>query len=189
MSAYQEKTNSVVVPKNTGVEGFIKTLRGILSLPRVQSINIDAKGKVQYTRYVREGETDSPLGVDYTNIEPWSIIRNGHLDELNYRNGEPATNVIAAMFDKVACEGLTPIAFATGADTDLWSWHQRTAGVTLTKTNSIYGLPVYMDRQMPDYSLVLCAAYVKGGLSDCHRFISTSMGADPGVPETTVSIL
>lgn len=186
---YHERVSEVVVPKNTGIDGFIKTLKGILTLPHVQSIQIDAKGKIQYARYVREGEPDSSLTIDYTELEPWNIIRNGQLEELHYRDGEPATNVIAAMFNRVAREGLTPIAFATGADTHLWDWHLRTAGVELSRTASIYGLPIYTDRQIPDYSLVLCASYIRGSLSDCHRFIVTSMGTGADAPETTVSIL
>lgn len=186
---YQEKTSSVMVPKNTGIDGFLKTLRNILTLPRVQGIRIDAKGKIDYTRYVREGEPDNPITVDYSELEPWAIIRNGTIEELYHKESTPATNVIAAMFNWVAREGLTPVAFASGVETNFWQWHRQTAGVELSRTSSVYGLPLYTDRQMPDYSLVLCAGYVKGGLVDCHRFIMTTMGSTVTPPETTVSIL
>lgn len=190
MDTYEQKTSSISVPKSTGVEGFLKTLRSILTLPRVQSINIDASGKVSYTRYVRDGEPDNAVGVDYTGLEPWSIIRNGDLDELSYEPGLPAPSVIASMFNRVTSEGLVPVAFATGAGSHLWKWHEDTSGVRLVHKASAYGLPILTDRQMPDYSLVLCAAFVRGSLVDCHRFISASMGVtefEP--PETNVSIL
>jgi hypothetical protein len=189
MDGYQEKTSSVKVPKNTGVDGFLKTLRNILMLPRVQSIRIDAKGTVNYSRYVRDGETEGSLQIDYGELEPWALMRNSHIEELNYREGMPASNVIAVMFNRVARDGLVPNGFATGAETYLWDWHRRTAGIDLVRTSSVYGLPIYTDRQIPDHSLVLCAGYIKGGLVDCHRFIKVSMEADMSPPETTVSIL
>jgi len=190
MEGYQERSSSISVPKNTGIEGFLRTLKGILSLPRVQAVNIDATGKINYIRYVRDGETDNPIAIDYTGLDPWSIIRNGELEELTRHTEEPAPNVIAVMFNRIAREGLVPIAFATGADSDFWRWHERSAGVELSRTASVYGLPLYTDRQMPDHSLVLCAAFVKGGMVDCHRFLSVSMGVvDTTPPETSVSIL
>lgn len=189
MDGYQEKSSSVTVPKNTGIDGFLRTLKTILSLPRVQTINIDAKGKVNYTRYVRDGEPESPVNVDYAGLDPWSIIRNGQLDELQYMELEPAPSVIAAMFNHVAREGLVPIAFATGADTHFWRWHHRTSRVDLARTSVVYGLPIYTDRQMPDHSLVLCSGFVKGSLIDCHRFLNTAMGVEFEAPDTSVNIL
>jgi hypothetical protein len=190
MDGYEEKTSSISVPKNTGVEGFLKTIRGILTLPRVRGIAIDVSGKVSYTRYVREGEPDTPVPVDYTGLDPWSIIRNGELEEMPYELGTPSTSVIAAMFNRITREGLIPVAFASGADSHFWRWHEKTSGLSLVKKTSAYGLPIYTDRQMPDYSLVLCASYVRGNLIDCHRFLSVSMGVvDFAPPETHVSIL
>lgn len=189
MEGYQEKTSSIVVPKNTGIDGFLRMLKGILGLPRVQSINIDATGKVNYTRYVRDGETDNPIEVDYSGLDPWSIIRNGDLVEMRHPD-LPAPSVIALMFNRINREDLVPVAFATGTDSDFWRWHRRTAGVEMSLAASAYGLPIYTDRQMPDHALVLCAGFTKGGLSECHRFISVNMGLmDTNPPETSVSIL
>lgn len=189
MDGYQEKSNSVAVPKSTGIDGFLKTLRSILSLPRVQSISIDARGTVNYTRYVKEGESEGPLNVDYAGLQPWNIIRNGNLDELQHHSKEPASNVVATLFNRVAREGLTPVAFATGINTCFWKWHEMTAGIELVKTSSAYGLPIYTDRQLPDYRLVICAGYVRSGLVDCHRFIMANMSSDVTGPETNVDIL
>lgn len=189
MDGYAEKTSSVAVPKNTGIDGFLKTLRTILALPRVQTISIDAKGKVSYMRYVREGETDVPLNVEYAGLEPWNIIRNGQIEEIDLDPATPAPAVISVMFNRVAREGLVPIAFATGAGSHFWKWHERTSGVSLSKTTTVYGLPLFTDRQMPDHALVMCAAFVKGSLVDCHRFLNVSMGIDYEPPETSVSIL
>jgi hypothetical protein len=192
MEGYEEKTSSVTVPKNTGVEGFMRTLRGILELRNVQSIAIDARGTVSYTRYVRQGETPVQLAVDYTSVEPWAIIRNGELEEVDTR-GLPAASVVALLFNRVASEGLVPIAFASGAGTFFWSWHEETSGIRLSRRGQVYGLPLYIDRQMPDHSLVLCAAHVRGSLVDCHRFLTVTMALPLSVqaipPPTEVQIL
>jgi hypothetical protein len=191
MEGYQERSHSIAVPKNTGIDGFLRALRGILVLPRVRNINIDATGAVRYTRYVRNDEPDSPVGVDYTGLEPWSIIRNGDLEEIPIPPATPAPNVIAYMFNRLVQDSLVPVALVTGAASEFWHWHERTARVRLARAGAAYGLPIYTDRQVPDHALVLCAAYVKGGsLIDCHRFLKVEM-SDPGFvpPETSVEIL
>jgi hypothetical protein len=190
MEGYQTRVNSIAVPKNTGIDGFLRTLKEILGLSRVQSISIDATGKIDYTRYVREAETDNPISVDYAGLDPWSIIRNGDLVEMRHPPDLPAPSIIALMFNRITREDLVPIAFATGADSDFWEWHRRTAGVELSPVGSAYGLPLYTDRQMPDHALVLCAGFAKGGLAECHRFLSVSMGiVDNKPPVTSVMIL
>lgn len=190
MEGYQEKTSSVSVPKNTGVDGFLKTLKGILELPNVQEIKIDSKGSVQYRRYVREGSEDKALAIDYGELTPWNIIRNSELEEVHCSPGTPATNVVSLMFNMVAREGLVPIAFVSGAGSHFWQWHEKTAGVNLARTGSVYGLPFYTDRQIPDHALILCAAYTRGGLVNCHRFIMAGMETMEFIPpETSVSIL
>ncbi len=190
MEGYEERAHTIAVPKNTGVDGFLRTLKGILMLPRVRNISIDATGAVRYTRYVRENEPDSPIGVDYTGLEPWSVIRNGEIEELSFPAKTPATSVIAFMFNRLTQDSLAPVAFATGAASEFWHWHERTARVRLAKTGAAYGLPIYIDRQIPDASLVLCAAYVKGSLIDCHRFLKVDMSdTDFEPPDTSVEVL
>jgi hypothetical protein len=190
MEGYEERQGSISVPGNTGVDGFLKTLRSILSLPKVQSISIDATGTVRYMRYVREGEPDGPLNLDYADMQPWNIIRGGDLQEVSAPDNTPAPVIIAGLFDIVAGEGLIPIAFATGAGSNFWRWHELTAGMKMVRKGAAYGLPIYTDRQMPDYSLVLCAAYVRSGLVDCHRFLLVHMPlGEFAIPETTVSVL
>lgn len=190
MGGYAERSHSISVPKNTGIDGFLRTLRSILVLPRVQSINIDSTGAVRYTRYVHEEETDHPVAVDYEDLEPWGVIRNGDLEEVSIPISS-ASSVISYMLNKVTQEGLVPAAFAIGVNSALWAWHERTSGVRLTqKSGMLYGLPVYTDRQIPDTRLILCGAYVRGGLINCHRFIATSMSEPVSTPpQTLVEIL
>ena len=193
MEGYEERTHSIQVPKNTGVDGFVKTLRGVLELRNVQTIQVDAKGRVTYTRIVRAGEDSTPLAVDFGELAPWSIVRNGELEEFEAGEGDPATTVVARMFNLLTQEGLVPIAFVTGANSSFWRWHVETAGVRLARQNSAYGIPIYTDREVPDSSLILCAAYVRGAtLAGCHRFLAIGMasfGDQAAPPNTEVSIL
>ena len=190
MEGYKERQSSISVPKNSGVDGFLRTLRTILELPRVQNISIGSDGVVRYMRYVREGEPDGPAQIDYSDLAPWNIIRNSNsLQEIEHELDTPAPTVIANLFNILGQEGLVPIAFATGAASTFWRWHERTAGIRLTQRASAYGLPIYADSQMPDYSLVLCAAFVRTGLVDCHRFLMVGMQSEEfAPPDTNVSI-
>jgi hypothetical protein len=190
MDGYVEKTNEVAVPKNTGIDGFLKTLRGILELRNVQNIGIDAKGVIRYTRYTREDEPDGPIEVDYTDLEPWAIIRNRDLQDIDYTPGTPASTVIAALFNMLAHENLVPIAFVTGTNSRFWAWHEESTGVRLEKETSAYGLPIYTDLQIPDHSLILCASHRRAGLVECHRFLLVTMNEVLFIPpETSVSVL
>lgn len=194
MEGYEERTDSIRVPKNTGVDGFLKTLRRVLTLPRVQVINIDSSGMVSYTRIVREGEPPEPVDLDFSDLSPWSIVRNGTLEEFTVPHDAPATATIARLFNLLTQESLVPVAWVTGANSDFWAWHEETAGVRLTRQNMAYGVPIYTDREVPDHSLILCAAYTKGTtLVGCHRFLVVSMASfgGQGEPpaETEVSIL
>lgn len=191
MEGYVEKIHEVTVPKNTGIDGFLQTLRGVLGLRNVQNIQIDAKGVVRYVRYVRKGEEDEgPIQVDYTGLEPWGIIRDRELEDLGYHHETPAPTAVALMFNRVAQENLVPCCFAMGAASVFWSWHERTAGVKLSRQYTAYGLPIYTDRQIPDHSLILCASYQRGSLLTCHRFFF--MGMDEHAlapPQTSVAVL
>lgn len=192
MEEYKERTDTISVPRNTGVEGFIRAIRGILSLPRVQNISVNATGQVSYRRYVRDGEvSEAKIDVDYSGLDPYAIIRNSELEEFPIRPGVSAASVIAHLFNKIAQEGCNAVAFVTGANSDFWRWHEQTSGVSLDRRLPAYGLPIYADRQIPDHALVLCAAYARSAtLLDCHRFIAVVMGVEEHVPpETSVDIL
>lgn len=194
MEGYEERSDSIRVPRNTGVDGFLTTLRRILTLPRVQTISIDASGLVSYTRIVREGEGTTPMVVDYGELAPWNIIRNGELEEFDTSPTDAAPTVIARMFNVLTSVGLAPIAFVTGANSSFWDWH-RESHVNLGRHGVAYGLPLYTDRGVPDHVLVFCAAYVKGStLAACHKFLVINMTTtaidDRHVPpDTEVSIL
>jgi len=187
---YKLQQNEVTVPKNTGVEGFIHTLRALLKLKRLQSIHIDAKGSIKYERYIEDGESAGPIGVDYEGLEPWHIIRNGEVEELVTELTHPLC-VVAYMFDVLAADKLFPTAFVTGADSILRQWIEvGTSGRTILKrTTSLMGLPVYTDRKCPDTVLILCGAYAReAALVDTQKSFKVEMDV-VFTPSTQVEII
>lgn len=156
---YKEVTDTTEVPKHAGVEGFILAVRGILKLPRVVNINIDSRGKITHTRYARQEEPRRQVEVDFESVSPSSIVRNGHVQELNVEEyyGNAAV-VCAAMFAAAAKQLLFPVAWVVGANTYLPGWHKLTTGVDLLN-DTAFGLPLLRDRFIPDEALLLACAY------------------------------
>jgi hypothetical protein len=180
MPDYRKEEYSLEIPKNAGIVGFMRTLEGIIKLPRVQSIIVDARGKVSWSRFVMEGES-APLGVDFEDLEPWAIIRNRTVVELPVHTANAAL-ALGVMMDRVAIEGLRPIAFVSGADTIFRDWFKETTGYS-PQSDTVMGLPFYLDRNLPDSALILCAAYTPGAaLSDIHKAYKIEMDyvAAPG---------
>lgn len=163
MSDLELITASIEVPKNTGIDGFLHTLESLLRLTRIQSISIDAKGKVTYTRYVDEEEPE-PIKLDYTGVQPYHMLRNAPdgVEEFSPR-GTNAAVVMAEVLDRVASERLHPTAIVASPDSVLWQWYTVTTGLTLSSQQSLCGLPLRFDRQVPDTALIVCAAFVRDG--------------------------
>jgi len=159
MEDYKEVTNNIDVPSNTGIDGFLRTLKQVLRKPRVQRVVISAKGKVSYTRYVRDGEPEDPVGIDFDDLQPYHVVRNAELREFMPPPNLPAPVVMGLMFEQVAQDRLHPIAFATGATSGVWDWYQYTTGHAVVARTQLFGLPLLVDRQIPDTVLLLCAGF------------------------------
>lgn len=176
MSDLQLVTHSIEVPKNTGIEGFMLTVRELLKLTRLQSINIDAKGKVTYKRYAEEDERQK-IGVDYEGVEPWHIARNAPdgVEELLLISPNAAVT-LTAVLDRSSSEKLYPTAFVASPNTILWKWYLYTTGFSLGTQGHLCGLPVYADRHIPDSALILCSSFVKeGALVDTQKAYKIEM--------------
>lgn len=160
MAEYEEIKGVVEVPKNVGIRGFLKAIEDILKLPRVQGINIDARGKIEYRHYVREGEAHKPLEVDFSTLQPYAVIRNSKVVEL----GDPDLNAAVAvgqLFDLAAVDYLFPVALVAGANTQFWRWYETTTTIEPGSHEEFYGVPFLIDRQLEDHVVVLCAAYTR----------------------------
>lgn len=158
MDGYQEVTKSIAVPPNTGIDGFLRALKQILRKPLVQLVTINSKGKVSYTRYVRDDEPED-RSIDFDDLQPYHIIRNADLQEFMPPMDLPASTIVGMMLDRVAQDRLHPVAFATGAQTHLWDWYRYTTGYSMVARRQLFGLPVLTDRQLPDSVLILCAGF------------------------------
>jgi hypothetical protein len=156
---YQEVEETIEVPKNTGVDGFLSVVKGILNRPRVQGVIIDARGKVTYRYYVRKGQEHSPLNANFETLLPYMAIRNGTAVELE---ADPHASVaVGQLFDKVAVDHLFPVAFVGGAQSKFWNWYAHTANLDMSSREELYGLPFLTDRNIPDEVLILAAAYTR----------------------------
>lgn len=157
MSTTKQQTHTIEVPANTGVEGFLVVMRQVLQLPKVQKVVIDCTGRVTYQRVVQEGEENSNVNVSFDHIQPYAIIRNGQTKELTYPGSMSAAAIIGAMFDVLAFNSLTPIAFVVSPQTTLWSWLYFSSALEVHTKSVLFGCPLLLDKHIPTTALVLCA--------------------------------
>lgn len=155
---WKEEFNIIEVPKGTGIDGFLRTVRTLLELPRLQEILIDCRGKVAYKHYVRDDESQSPPQIDFESLMPYAVVRNGHVTEVAPRSSNAAI-VIGEAFRAAAVDNVYPVAWVTGADSVLRAWYVRSTDVELPGRDEFYGLPVLRDRHVEDSTLLLCAAF------------------------------
>lgn len=154
----KERTKSIDIPPNTSIEGFMHAVREVIRLPRVQKIVIDKTGRVTFTQKLIEGEENAHnVNVVFDHLQPYHVIRNTTTKELNYPQSMSSVAVVAAMIDFVSSSGLTPIAFVASTSTILWSWIYFSDDLSLANRDNLLGYPLYLDRNIPDTALVLCA--------------------------------
>ena len=190
MPEYREVSASVEVPRNTGVDGLLYTIREILKRPRVQTVTIDARGTVTYKRFAREDEEDKNIGLSFEGLSPADILRNGDVQEVPLLFGLNAAVAMGKLFDMAGQDQLHPTTLVSGAASIFWVWYRKTTGLALKPSDEIYGLPFLRDRGVPDTALILCAAYGRdAALVDTKKAYKIEMEAGVTLPNTTVEIL
>jgi hypothetical protein len=179
----REVTKSVDVPGSTGVDGFLHAIREIIKKPRVQRVVLEANGRVTYIRLVEEDDEEEELnlGVNFSHLEPYNVIRNVETRELSYPPALGAADVLTSMFDAVSQNGFTPICFATGVNTIAYNWFYFTSGIELQNQDQLFGYPIYSDKQLPDTALVLCA-----GLGQTRALIDTRIAVKVEMQQNNV---
>jgi hypothetical protein len=158
---YEEKNESIEVPKGSGIDGFLLAIRQILQLPRVQSVIIDARGKVSYKYFLREGEEALGLVLNFDELMPYAIVRNGEVEEVLPMSGNAAV-VIGQLFERAASDHVYPVAWVAGANSTFWRWFDAALegrGVAGTHRDELFGLPFLRDRMVDDRVLLLCCAF------------------------------
>jgi hypothetical protein len=158
---YKEVTETVEVPKNTGVRGFLRVVEDILKRPRVQGIEIDARGKVSFRYFARKGEENLPLRTDFETLMPYMVVRNGKAVELSDPSIHAPT-AVGQLFDMAAVDHLYPVAWVAGSNTKLWDWYVRSTNFNPSSREEFFGLPFLTDRNIPDETLLLGAAFARG---------------------------
>lgn len=154
---YEEKTATLEIPKGTGLEGFLRAIREILLLGRVQELHVDVRGKISYRYFAREGDTTT-LDVDFESLMPYAIVRNGVVVEV-IPWGANAAVILGQIFARAAADHVYPVAWVGGAQTTFWHWFERTTGIANAITDELCGLPFLRDRMVEDSVLLLCTAY------------------------------
>ena len=181
MAEYKEVTGSIKVPTNTGIEGFLHTIKLLMRRPRLQSLEIDARGVVKFRRYALENEDDggpnNNYGVDLAFLQPSHVIRNAPLRELLVPEHLSAAVVVGLLFDKSTKEQLRPLAFVTNPTTGLWDWYQFSTGHALEDRGSFFGLPMLTDRHIPEMALLLCLGFGKDA-----AFVDTQVSYKVEIP-------
>lgn len=155
---YEEQNQTVEIPKGTGLEGFMHAIREILQLPRVQEIHIDARGKIAYKYFLREGEEPKGLELEFETLMPYAIVRNGVVLEVMPTSTNAAV-VLGQLFGKATSDHMYPVAWVAGANTPFWKWFEKSMGFKSPGEEELYGLPFLRDRMLEDSVLILCTAY------------------------------
>lgn len=186
----REQTSNIDVPKNTGIEGFVLTIREILKRPRLQEIRIDARGKITYKRLVQDGE-DQPLNVDLETVTPKGVMTRALLQELVLPPNLPAAVSISKMFDRFTIDQVQPLVFVSGTGTIFWEWYEATTRSALYARTHAFGMPFVLDRDIPDTALLLFGTTLgSASLIDTTHILKLEMDSlmlRP--PETTVEVL
>jgi len=153
---YVERNSYVVVPKNAGIKGLLKTVEAILSeIPSIQTIVIGADGRISYTWLAPEGTEDKKaLEVDFTDVLPYAIIRNTRVVEVTTQDPGPRVALVE-LYNKAARERRYPICLVAGTDTHLWQWLKEPL------CDALFGCSILYDPEVPDDVLILCTSYAR----------------------------
>jgi hypothetical protein len=170
----QLKEFDIPIERHWGRSGFLKVVDSIMKLGFVQEIRVTTT-KIFYSRMMKPGEELVPLKFDFDELNPYAIIRNNAVQELLVEKLDPFS-VLFHMFDRVSMDRLYPIAFATGGDTNLWSWLKPADRVTVLDQEMLFGIPIFRDRGIDDQALFLCSGPSRdGSLADTLKSLKIHM--------------
>ena len=191
MNGFEEHTGTLDVPKNTGLDGLLLTVKQIIQQhDYVQDINIDSRGTIKFRYFSQNGEEAPKFNVDFDFLQPDSIIRNGQVREIIIPEEASASTIIGVLFEAANRERMYPVAFAAGPGSHFWDWHYTTTGIQLQSRDALYGLPFLTDRHIPDSVLLLCTAIGRGAsLVDTQISYKISMGITHQLPPAEVDII
>jgi hypothetical protein len=159
---YEQHDEEIELPKGSGIPGILEAIRGVLALPRVTNIQIAAPAKITYTFFLRKGDKSPGVKVNFEDVMPYAIVRNGEVEEIPYPSANAAV-ACAEMFERSHRDHMYPVCFLGGQDSALWAWYQDSVGHPSPTEDDLFGLPFLTDRAMEDMALLLCTSFKKGG--------------------------
>lgn len=162
---YEQHDEEIEIPKGAGTAGLLEAVRGVLALPRVQNIGINAQGKITYSFYLQKGEKPKEPSIDFDKVMPYAIARNGKIEELPYPKGN-ALAACAELFERASRDHMYPIAFLGGEKTTFWPWYAEAMahyGPLAEAREELLGLPFLTDHRMENMALLLCTGYRQNG--------------------------
>ena len=157
---YEEIKETTTVPQAAGITGFLRTVEAILRLPRVQEININAKGEVRYRYFLKTGEAPRTVDLDLETVMPAMVVRNSRLEELVSPHANMAV-AVCQLFGLMSRDHLYPVAFVVGPSTCLWDWYQASTQSPSAQKDTLLGVPLLVEKTYEEQTLVLCASYTR----------------------------
>lgn len=157
MSNNSKRTERHLLPSTT--DGICALIRDVLNQGRVQRLELDVDDS--FVRVVREVE-DHELGEDDVTWD--GALRNVPTMMEYSCEGAAWAQTITDMFLLCQQEGLRAVAWVVGPGELLGKWleiEERDLPVTLP-IRSLYGLPVYTVRSLPEETLILCCSKYTG---------------------------
>jgi hypothetical protein len=162
MREYEQHEEEMEIPKGSGIPGFLQALKGVLSLPRVSDVRINAQGKITYTFFLRKGEAMNKLAVNFGDVMPYAIVRNGVIDEISNPSWS-AVVACAQMMEAAARDHMYPVGFLGSQTSSFWNWYEEGLGNPTSTRDELFGYPFFFDAQLEEHALLLCTAYRRGG--------------------------
>jgi hypothetical protein len=165
MSDYKQVEETVDIPLDTGVDGFLLAIRQILLLSRVIELHINSKGKVTYKRWVRdEDEANTNLRLDFESVTPIGVIRNNNIIDVGVVDAKVSPAVaVCRLLHRIQADHMYPAVLVVGANSVFFDWF-RGCGIDIQKNaERFFGHQLMRDRFVEDDVLLVCTSFGSSG--------------------------
>ena len=96
------------------------------------------------------------------------------------------SSAVCRLFSACTEDRMFPVAFVSGPRTTFWMWHELAENISMRRRDEAYGVQFLYDGQIPDYALILCAAYLPGsGMVDVRRCYKLTMPEEHRLEESS----
>jgi hypothetical protein len=157
-----ERTNSISLPRGSGVEPLLLAVKTFLQYSGVQSITIE-RGRIGCTRLVAEESVEKEPQLDLGTTMPYAIVRNaGNIVSVPHQNGQDVLAVLYQLFRRAAQDRVVTLCWVGSNNSAVWHWLDR-QNLAWPTTEELQGLPFYQDAEVEDQALLLCCGERFGG--------------------------